>query len=272
MRLMLIDNDAASRARTRELVEQHWPQAQWHEYQPARRGPLPAEVLAQGFDAVLVGRDNAAGGAGELERLAARPGFTPLVELARHEGAGLLSAIEAAAQAQARARAARARSGEEAESRRFGGARIPAYRRVRTIAASKFAELHLAESDAAAELVVIKVARDVVQDADLDPAFRRLLQEHDLAQRMDPRFAVRVHDLGVSDEHVYMVMEYFDAGDLRQRLKSPVSVVEALRMALDIALALQAVHGIGLLHRDLKPGNVMLRRDGGIALSDFGLA
>ena len=158
------------------------------------------------------------------------------------------------------------------DERRFSGVLIPAYRRVRSIAASKFAELHLAERITNGEQVVIKVARDALQDSDLDPAFRRLLLEHDLAQRVDSRYAVRVYELGVSDEHVYMVMEYFDGGDLRQRMRSPLSVAQSLRLGLDICRALEAVHGIGLLHRDLKPGNVMLRRGGGVALIDFGLA
>jgi len=272
MRLMLIDNDAAARARTRALLADRWPRTQWVEYAPATSGPLPAEVLARGFDAVLIGPDNAAAGASQLRPLSMRAGFAPVVDLARVPDGELPAAVEAAARAQAQVRAARIRSGEEAGSRRFSGALIPAYRRVRTIAASKFAELHLAEADASAGLVVIKVARDAVHDPDLDPAFRRLLQEHDLAQRVDPRFAVRVEDLGISDEHVYMVMEYFDAGDLRQRMKSPMNIAAALRTAHGIARALEAVHGAGLLHRDLKPGNVMLRRDGSIALIDFGLA
>ena len=272
MRLMLIDNDAVARAHTRAQLANLWPSIQWLEYAPAVSGPLPAEVLARGCDAVLIGADNAAAGASQLRSLSLRAGFAPVVELARVPEAQLPAAIEAAARTQAQLRAARRRSGEETESRRFSGALIPAYRRVRTIAASKFAELHLAECDARAELVVIKVARDAVHDPDLDPAFRRLLQEHDFAQRVDTRFAVRVDDLGVSDEHVYMVMEYFDAGDLRQRMKSPMNIAAALRTAAGIARALQSVHDAGMLHRDLKPGNVMLRRDGGVALIDFGLA
>ncbi len=272
MRLMLMDNDAVARAHTRAQLTAHWPWTQWLEYAPATRGPLPVEALAQGFDAVLIGRDNAAAGAAQLRPLSTRAGFAPVVDLARVPETELVAAVEAAARTQAQARAARARSGEEAAARRFSDAYIPAYRRVRTIATSKFAELHLAEADSSAELVAIKVARDVVHDPDLDPAFRRLLLEHDLAQRVDPRFAVRVDDLGVSDEHVYMVMEYFDAGDLRRRMKSPLNIAASLRIALAIARALQAVHEAGLLHRDLKPGNVMMRRDGGIALIDFGLA
>ncbi len=117
----------------------------------------------------------------------------------------------------------------------------------------------MAESDARGELVAIKVARDVKTDTELDHAFRRLLQEHDMAQRVDPQFVVKVYDLGISDEHAYMVMEYFDAGDLRRRMRAPLPAAEALQMAQAIALGLAAVHAIGVLHRDLKPANVMLR-------------
>jgi serine/threonine protein kinase len=67
-------------------------------------------------------------------------------------------------------------------------------------------------------------------------------------------------------------MEYFRAGDLRTRMKTGLAPREALRVAAAIAEALQAIHAAGILHRDLKPGNVMLRDDGSVALIDFGLA
>ncbi|MEJ0007462.1 MAG: hypothetical protein WDM77_14125 [Steroidobacteraceae bacterium] len=99
----------------------------------------------------------------------------------------LLAAISGAAALQSDARAKRHHSGQVAQEQRFSGARIPGYRRVRTLATGHFAELHVAESDARGELVAIKVARDVKTDSQLDHAFRRLLQEHDMAQRVAPR-------------------------------------------------------------------------------------
>jgi eukaryotic-like serine/threonine-protein kinase len=67
-------------------------------------------------------------------------------------------------------------------------------------------------------------------------------------------------------------MEFFALGDLRRRMRAGVSPREALRFAIAIARALSAVHAAGVLHRDLKPGNVMLRENGSIALIDFGLS
>src|SRR6201998_3603517 len=102
--------------------------------------------------------------------------------------------------------------------------------------------------------------------------FQRFLQEYELAQRIDSPAVVRLHDLGVSDEHAWLVMEYFELGDLRRRMRAPLAPREALRFAVAIARSLATVHGAGILHRDLKPGNIMLRTDGSVALIDFGLS
>jgi tRNA A-37 threonylcarbamoyl transferase component Bud32/DNA-binding NarL/FixJ family response regulator len=300
MRLLVIGDDSALHARLRNSVDIRWLQSEVVEYNPVIRGSLPEEIRAQGFDAALLDHawcdlDGAARSIDELTRLTVRAGFAPVVFLGeqsgdalceaalncgacaavgRNEGSSeaLLAAISGAAALQSNARALRHHSGQLAQEQRFSGARIPGYRHIRTLATGHFAELHVAESDSRGELVAIKVARDVTTDSELDHAFRRLLQEHDMAQRVDPQFVVKVYDLGISDEHAYMIMEYFDAGDLRRRLRAPLRAAEALLTAQAIARGLAAVHATGVLHRDLKPANVMLRRDGGVALIDFGLA
>ena len=297
MRLMLISADPAVLTQLRSSLKVRWLESEVVDYNPVQRGSPALDILAQGFDAVVL--DHAwcddARGIEELTSLTVRPGFAPVIFLGQHSGdalcegalnAGacaavgrdegsleaLLAAISGAAALQSGARAIRHHSGQVAQEQRFSGARIPGYRRIRTLATGHFAELHVAESDARGELVAIKVARDVKSDSQLDHAFRRLLQEHDMAQRVDPEFVVKVYDLGISDEHAYMVMEYFAAGDLRRRMRTPLRVGEALQIAQAIALGLAAVHATGVLHRDLKPANVMLRQTGGVALIDFGLA
>jgi eukaryotic-like serine/threonine-protein kinase len=67
-------------------------------------------------------------------------------------------------------------------------------------------------------------------------------------------------------------MEYFPCGDLRTQIRAGIDPPRALRLATLVARALQAIHAAGVLHRDLKPGNVMLREDDSIALIDFGLS
>lgn len=296
---MVIGDDPAVQARLRSSVEIRWLDSDVIAYNPRERGPLPQEIRAQGFDAVVLDHawcdQESSGSLAELSRLTKRAGFAPVIFLAGQTGDALCAAalnagacaavgrdaqsaealsaaISSAAALQARARERHHRSGLVAQEQRFNGVRIPGYRRVRTLAVGHFAELHIAESDQRGELVAIKVARDITTDSDLDHAFRRLLQEHEMAQRVAPQFAVRVYDLGISDDHAYMVMEYFDSGDLRRRLRSPLHPSEALRTAQAIAQGLAAVHAIGVLHRDLKPANIMLRRGGGVALIDFGLA
>jgi serine/threonine protein kinase len=67
-------------------------------------------------------------------------------------------------------------------------------------------------------------------------------------------------------------MEYFPRGDLRSLIASGLDGSEALSYLAQMAAALEVVHAVGVLHRDLKPGNIMLRADGSVALIDFGLA
>jgi len=139
-------------------------------------------------------------------------------------------------------------------------------------APSAATDLYVAESERVGALVVLKVARDARDEqAPIDP-FRRFLQEYEIAQRIASSAVVRLYDLGVSDEHAWLVMEYFALGDLRRRMRRGLTPREALRFAVAIARALAAVHQAGVLHRDLKPGNVMLREDGSVALIDFGLS
>ncbi|MDH3547063.1 MAG: serine/threonine protein kinase, partial [Gammaproteobacteria bacterium] len=83
---------------------------------------------------------------------------------------------------------------------------------------------------------------------------------------------VRIYDLGVGDDHAHIAMEYLDGGDLKQRIAEGITERNAVSYLKQIASALAEIHGVGILHRDLKPGNIMLRKDESIALIDFGLA
>ncbi|HEY0300374.1 MAG TPA: serine/threonine-protein kinase, partial [Rhizomicrobium sp.] len=159
-----------------------------------------------------------------------------------------------------------------AESRRFGAVRIPGYRCVRRLAGGSVSQLYLAESEKAGQLIVVKVTPSMRDDSGVDQSFERFLQEYEIAHRLHHASIVRCHELGVADDHAYLSMEYFPDGDLRRRIRAGITPADALDLSAQIAGALGALHEAGALHRDLKPGNVLMRGTRQIALSDFGLA
>ncbi len=296
MRLLIYEDDARYCALIRHHLTCRWPDAELVVSSPVVHAKPPAEFLAQGFDAVLLSHEWPGGhGLDWLKDFVARSRFAPVIFLSAetdddeaceavkagaHAAIGrskiehgkLLEALASAASTQAEARAQWRTSVEAHEAQKFGEAFIRGYRRVRRLAAGPVTELYLAESEQAGALVVLKVARDQQAENELDQSFRRFLQEYEIVQRIHHPGVVRLYDLGVSDQHAYLVMEYFCAGDLRRRMRSPLTPHEALRIGVAIALGLDGIHAAGVLHRDLKPGNVMLRDDGTLALIDFGLA
>jgi serine/threonine protein kinase len=119
---------------------------------------------------------------------------------------------------------------------------------------------------------VLKVFRQVPDVVEGSTTFDRFLREFDLVAHLQHPNIARIFDLGVADDHVYIAMEYFPGGDLRSRMREPMPCDEALGYLRQLAAALGALHAIGVLHRDVKPGNVLLREDGTAAFIDFGLA
>jgi DNA-binding NarL/FixJ family response regulator len=142
---------------------------------------------------------------------------------------------------------------------------------VKPLHSNAFASVYLARADSDGRMLVCKVLRHV-PDAGDEGLFDRFLQEYEIIAGIDHPNVVRIYDLGVADDHAYIAMEYLPAGSLRERINRPVETVRAITYTRQIAGALQAIHAVGVLHRDLKPGNIMFREDDSLALIDFGLA
>jgi eukaryotic-like serine/threonine-protein kinase len=296
MRLLFIDDDLQRTAQLKSLLISNWPNAECRVRSPSREGLPAPEFLAQGYDAVLL-PERWPGGEGMswLRELTARRGFAPIIFLthgsdARQrtniaswgvagivatnplESVPLCAAVAAASKRQHEALADWRVSGEAAEARRFGDAHIPGYRKARVLARGSVSQLYLAESEKAGDMVVLKVTPSTRNESGIDQSFDRFLQEYEISERLQHPNVVRLFELGVADDHAYLAMEYFPRGDLRQRLRSGLATSEALAFAAQLARVLAAVHGAGILHRDLKPGNIMLRTSEQLALIDFGLA
>ncbi len=105
-------------------------------------------------------------------------------------------------------------------------------------------------------------------------ALARLRQEVRLARQISHPSVCRVFDLGEIEGQSFLCMEYIDGEDLASLLRriGRLPVDKALDIALHVAVGLAAIHDGGLLHRDLKPGNVMIDGRGRARITDFGLA
>jgi TolB-like protein/Tfp pilus assembly protein PilF len=101
----------------------------------------------------------------------------------------------------------------------------------------------------------------------------RLLAEAETAARLSHPNLVTLYDVGRSEHGPYLVLELLRGETLAQRLaRGALSVEEALRIAADVARGLAHAHALGVVHRDLTPGNVFLCADGQVKLLDLGLA
>lgn len=103
---------------------------------------------------------------------------------------------------------------------------------------------------------------------------RRFLREGRTAARFSHPSAVEIYDSGEDDEQPWIVMELVEGEDLAQRLDRTGALPEpdALAIADEVLAALAAAHATGIVHRDVKPDNVLLPGDGGVKLTDFGIA
>ncbi len=121
-------------------------------------------------------------------------------------------------------------------------------------------------------VVAIKVLREVYST---DPKFvTRFQREAKAASALQHPNIVQVYDYGQTDGNYFIVMELIEGTDLRRYLRSRgvLAVDRAIIIAHDVALGLGAAHRRGIVHRDVKPQNVLVGRDGSIKLTDFGIA
>ena len=147
---------------------------------------------------------------------------------------------------------------------------INGYRVLEKIATGGMSTVYLAERTADSVRLVMKIMD--ARLADENEFLMRFIQEYGLISKIDSAQVVRIHDQGVTDQHVYIAMEHFAGGDLRARIRKGLTPAETLDILENVARGLQAVHEEGIVHRDLKPDNVMFRADGSLAIVDFGIA
>jgi eukaryotic-like serine/threonine-protein kinase len=148
--------------------------------------------------------------------------------------------------------------------------RVKGYRVIRLLGEGGTARVWLAEREKDRSTLVLKVLNPDISRS--DSFLQRFLREYRVISELDNEHVARIYEAGIADDLVYIAMEYFAHGDLKARCQRPISSLEALRLIAQIARALDAIHSEGIMHRDMKPHNIMFRSSDRVALVDFGLA
>ena len=146
------------------------------------------------------------------------------------------------------------------------------YRVLRRLGGGGMAHVYAAEHVALRRPVVVKVLHPhLARDPEMRERFRR---EAEAAARLTHPHIVAITDYGVTDETVYLMMPYCEGGSLADRLARercmPAPVAAAI--GAQVATALDFAHRHGVVHRDVKPDNILFDEDGNALVTDFGIA
>ena len=295
MRVLIIDDDEDLRGLLARYITQRWSDAEIEEFDPLERDLPGPDFPLRSYDVIILdymlGRGD---GLDWLQRLKSRPDCPKILFLT---GAGneiiAVRAMKAGADDYQRkqemtreklitslheltADAVEKTVSPELASRLEGhnlGAKIqiPGIKVLRLIGEGGTARVYLASREGDDEPLVVKILRrEIVSDK---TALARFMEEYSLVERIQSRHVARIYGHGKAENHAYLVMEFFEGGDLNKRLAGkPLPAPEALRLFRELMFALGDIHEKGILHRDLKPQNLMFREDGSLAIVDFGIA
>ena len=146
---------------------------------------------------------------------------------------------------------------------------IPGYRVHGQLGKGGMAEVFLATQESLSRKVAIKVLRS----AEDETFSRRFIKEAHTVASLNHPSIITIHDIGrLADGRYYLAMEFLPGGDLARRKGEVFAPERALQIVRQVASGLAVVHDKGLVHRDVKPANVLFRGDGTAVLTDFGVA
>lgn len=293
-RVFVIDDHDDYRKLLSHHLTTHWPNAIVRLYDPEESGRLPADFSGAGNDVILLGESTRGGNPLDwLAQFCRVPRFPPIVFIGSGDERQIVTAMKiGAADYISRGRLNHrrlidiiepfiGRDGRASSSGRFfvgkeklaegGLPNLKGYDFKRRISINEVSSVYLVLEQASGRMLVLKVLRQM-PDSGGETAFDRFLQEYELIARLDHPNIVRIYDLGVADDHAFIAMEFCSKGSLKLRIKQGLEPLRAYALMRQIASALAELHDSGIMHRDLKPTNVMFREDDTLVLIDFGLA
>ncbi len=151
-----------------------------------------------------------------------------------------------------------------------GGAELGRYLLMSRVGAGGMAEVWKALDQSLGRQVALKV---ISETYGTDPTYlQRFFREARITAQLEHGNILPIYDFGKVEGHVYIVMPLLTGGTLRERARGGVDLPTALGWLRSIASALDFAHSEGVVHRDVKPANVLFDRTGRVLLADFGIA
>jgi tRNA A-37 threonylcarbamoyl transferase component Bud32/FixJ family two-component response regulator len=303
MRILVIDDSSEFRQKVGQLLGAAMPDAELTLWDPATQGKPGVGFDWKRYDAMLLDdtpgpgadgldwlrefRDDArvpptlvlseTGGeemavkavkAGAIDYL--RKADLSPIKLAMAIKEAILESVETSRELEALRATQQIALGEVGQPAGDHGVAVPGYRVLRRIGEGGMSRVYLAERESDGLRLVLKMLDPRLAR---DPQSRaRFVREYKIIQRIQNEHVVMIYDQGFTSQDPWLAMEYFPGGDLQERIRKGFSSMGALRILVQIAEALDAVHAAGVVHRDLKPQNIMFRENNRLAILDFGLA
>src|SRR5919206_410506 len=149
--------------------------------------------------------------------------------------------------------------------------RVSHYRILEKLGAGGMGVVYLAEDMKLGRKVAIKIlSEEYTHNKD---RLHRFEQEASAASNLNHPNILTIHEVGADNGRHYIATEYIDGLTLRRKaMASHMEIPEILDIAIQVASALEEAHAAGIVHRDIKPDNIMVRRNGYVKVLDFGLA
>ena len=149
--------------------------------------------------------------------------------------------------------------------------KVSHYRILDKLGAGGMGVVYLAEDMKLGRKVAIKIlAHEFTTNKD---RLNRFEQEASAASNLNHPNILTIYEVGVDEGRHYIATEYIDGVTLRRKIAAtPLQTPEVLDVAVQVASALEEAHAAGIVHRDIKPDNIMVRRNGYVKVLDFGLA
>src|ERR1700694_2445429 len=148
---------------------------------------------------------------------------------------------------------------------------VAQYRLVRPLGSGGMGEVYLAVDTRLDREVALKMLpSELAEDPD---RLNRFVQEAKVASSLNHPNGAYIHEIGQADGTWFIAMEYVEGEPLSAKIAhGPLSVPDTIRIGREVADALDAAHSKGIVHRDIKPGNLMITARGHVKVLDFGLA